>query len=200
MGATKLASAAFIGLSLAALAAACNVDPVHSSAVQALGPEIAGVPQGEYHRAGQPCVTCHGPEGPAKQQFTIAGTIFNGPADTSPPVGVGNVTVTLMDDTLSQYNALTDCVGNFGVTADEWPGHPQFPVLVTISLGPGQQTLSMQSHIGRTGSCADCHQYPTTDNYYQTPGIVHLYAQDNPNFQGDPNCAVNPIPPGFGGP
>ena len=42
----------------------------------------------------------------------------------------------------------------------------------------------MQSHIGRTGSCADCHQYITTQNYFQTPGLVHLYAAGRPELPG----------------
>ena len=54
--------------------------------------------------------------------------------------------------------------------------------------------------MGRDGSCADCHQYPTQDNYFQTPGLVYLSSNDDPSFQGtDPNCPVNPVPPGFGG-
>jgi hypothetical protein len=204
MRTASLASALAFGVVLAALAAAaCTTDPVHSSAVNALGPEVSGIPTGEFHRAGQPCLTCHGPDGPANKQFTVAGTVFYGPAATSPPVGVENVTITLEDDTGSQYyGAVTDCVGNFYVTADQWPGHPQYPVVVTIATGTGNNLVSqsMQSHIGRNGSCADCHMYPTTNNYYQTPGFVHLYAQDNPSFTGDQTCPVNPIPPGYGGP
>ena len=72
-----------VGLTLLATLAACDTDPVHSSAVDALGPEVAGVPKGPYHRAGQPCVTCHGGEGPASQQFVMAGTVFFGPGNTS---------------------------------------------------------------------------------------------------------------------
>jgi hypothetical protein len=203
MRAANLASALAACVAIAALAAACTTDPVHSNAVNALGPEVDGIPQGEYHRAGQPCLTCHGPDGPANKQFTMAGTVFYGPAATAPPVGIGGVTVTLEDDTGSENStAVTNCVGNFYLTADDWPGHPQFPVLVTIAAGQGSslQSQSMQSHVGRTGSCADCHMYPTTNNYYMTPGFVHLNAQDNPNFTGDQTCPVNPVPPGYGGP
>lgn len=189
-------------LAAAAIAAACNTDPVHTNAVNALGPEIAGVPKGEFHRAGQACVTCHGDEGPAKEQFTIAGTVFFGPANTGSPVGVGNVTVTLQDDSGSVYATTTNCVGNFFVQPNDWPGHPEFPVLVTVSGTPETTYLvtSMQSHIGRAGSCAECHQYPTTDNFFQTPGLVHMVPTDDPNFQGDQTCPVDPVPPGFGGP
>jgi len=186
----------------AMVAAACNSDPVHTDAVNALGPEVQGIPKGEYHRSGQACVTCHGSEGPASTQFTVAGTVFYGPANNGVPVGVGNATVTLEDDSQSQFTVTTNCVGNFFVKPGDWPGHPLFPLLVTIGGKPEatQITQSMISHVGRDGSCADCHQYPTDQNYYQTPGIVHLVGTDDPNYQGDQTCPVNPVPPGYGGP
>ena len=189
-------------LAALALAAACNADPVHTTAVNALGPEVAGFPTGEFHRAGQPCLLCHGGEGPASSQFVVAGTVFFGPASTSPPVGVGNVNVTLEDDTQSQFTVQTNCVGNFVVRPGDWPGHPQFPMLVTISGMPQTQqlTLSMKSHIGRAGSCADCHQYPTDQNYFMTPGLIYMSAMDDPSYQGDQTCAVSPIPAGYGAP
>ena len=196
---SRLALAVLL-LPAGAVGLACDEDPVHTAAVNALGPEVAGIPKGEYHRAGQPCLTCHGGEGPAKAVFSVAGTVFYGPANNSPPIGVGNVTVVLEDDTQSNFQVTTDCVGNFYVQPNDWPGHPEFPVLVTIAGTPETSYLqdSMQSHIGRDGSCADCHQYPTTQNYFQTPGLVHLSLTDDPNFQGtDPNCPVNPVPPGF---
>lgn len=201
---SPLGFALLLVVPVAAVAAACDADPVHTAAVNILGPEVAGIPKGEYHRAGQPCVTCHGGEGPASTQFTIAGTVFYGPANSpnTPPIGVGNVTVTLEDDTTSQYPVTTDCVGNFFVKPGDWPGHPQFPVIVTVSGSPEGTFLapSMQSRIGRDGSCADCHQYTTNLNYFQTPGLVYLSPTDDPNFQGtDPNCPVPPVPPGFGG-
>jgi hypothetical protein len=189
-------------LPAAAVAAACDADPVHTAAVKVLGPEVQGIPKGEYHRAGQPCVTCQGGEGPASTEFTIAGTVFYGPANTAAPIGVGNATVVLEDDSQSQFQTVTDCVGNFFIKPGDWPGHPEFPVLVTVQGQPESMNLivSMQSHIGRDGSCADCHQYPTQLNYYQTPGLIHLSPADDPNFQGtDPNCPVDPVPPGFGG-
>lgn len=122
---------------LATLAAACNVDPVHTAAVKALGPEVAGIPQGQYHRAGQPCLTCHGGEGPAKTVFSMGGTVFYGPAaGSNNPVGVGNATVALEDDSQAQFQTTTNCVGNFYVLPTDWPGHPAYPVLVTIAGTP----------------------------------------------------------------
>jgi cytochrome c553 len=180
-------------------AAACTIDPVHQSEVDALGPEAAGIPQGQYHRAGQPCVVCHGSEGPANQQFSIAGTVFFGPATSQAPVGVGNVTVQLEDDSQSRYAVTTNCVGNFWIKPSDWT--PQFPVLVTIAGQPQSTMLqvSMTSHIGRDPSCGSCHQYQTNLNYYQSPGLVHLASMDDANYTGDPSCPYSPTPPGLGG-
>jgi hypothetical protein len=182
-------------LALVAPLASCDADPVHTSAVDALPGEAAGVPQGEFHRAGQPCVLCHGGEGPASQQFALAGTVFYGPGAGSPLVGVGNVQVLLEDDSRAQYTATTNCVGNFTVKPGDWPGHPQYPVIVRV-VGEPKQTLldvAMQSHIGREASCAGCHRTPTSDNPFETPGVVHLAPQDDPRFTGDATCPVKPI-------
>ena len=202
------AAAALHACLVAALvaAAACSTDPVHDAAVSALGAEAPNVPAGQYHRAGQPCVVCHGSEGPANQQFSIAGTVFFGPANgqpparTSTPVGVGEVTVQLEDDSQSKFAVVTNCVGNFWVSPSDWS--PQFPVLVTIQGQPQGTTLtkSMQSHIGRDPSCSSCHQYPTNLNYFETPGLVYLSATDDAKFTGDPSCAFSPVPAGYGGP
>ena len=55
-------------------------DPVLSDEVNAQGAETSGVDKGEFHRAGQPCVTCHQEGGPASGfPFTVAGTIFAQP-------------------------------------------------------------------------------------------------------------------------
>ncbi len=189
----------------AAIAAACNADPVHTSEVNALGPEAPGVPPGENHRAGQPCLVCHGPEGPAKTQFLVAGTVFYGPSSTNSavPVGVEGATVTIEDDTTAIQTFQTNCVGNFFVRPEDWPGAggPQFPLLVTVSgtNAKGQpSSVSMQSHIGRDGSCGSCHLLNDLPNDYNTPGIVHLSGADDSSFTGDTqNCS--PVPAQYGG-
>ena len=152
--ARALASSASSPLAVASRRA--TQDPVHDAAVNALGPEVAGIPKGEYHRAGQPCVTCHGGEGPASTQFAVAGTVFYGPPTTNtPPIGVGNATVYLEDDSQSQFQVVTNCVGNFWIKPSDWT--PQFPLTVTRrrpARGADARRSSMQSHIGRDGSCA----------------------------------------------
>jgi hypothetical protein len=64
MGALRsihLAAALSGALGLGVSVASCDTDPVHQAEVDALGGEVQGVSQGEYHRAGQPCTVCHGP-------------------------------------------------------------------------------------------------------------------------------------------
>jgi hypothetical protein len=188
--------------------AACDMDPVHSNLVSQLGPEAAGIPKGEFHRAGQPCVVCHGDEGPASEKFSVAGTIFYGPGTmmNGQLLGASGVSVYIEDDTGAMLPALvTNCVGNFWLKASDY--QPQFPLLVTVNgiakgsamTSPAQQRMTSQ--IGREPSCGTCHQvqsYPNQPgaiaNYYSTPGVIYLTG-DDPNFKGDPNCPVQPPSP-----
>src|SRR5690348_913971 len=71
-------------------------DPVHSDEVAALGPEADGVRPGPLHRAGQPCMTCHGGSGPAGAVFAVAGTVFK-TADARE--GIADVQVSMSDST-----------------------------------------------------------------------------------------------------
>src|SRR5256885_5077120 len=83
-------------LMLFAMVVACN-DPVHDARVDALGPEIDGVPRGPLHRRGQPCLTCHGGSGPANTELSVAGTVFATPEVGAPPLA--GVTVSIYEAT-----------------------------------------------------------------------------------------------------
>jgi len=188
--------------------AACDFDPVHSELVNQLGPEAPNIPQGQYHRAGQPCDVCHGGEGPASEQFSLAGTVFYGPYgpnayESEGLIGAGNVTVYIKDDASREFNVTTNCVGNFWIRPEDF--QPEFPILVTIAGTPtgasGFAQQSMTTQISREPSCGMCHQvqsYPDQPgaivNYYQTPGTIYLTGND-PSFKGDPNCPVQPPVP-----
>lgn len=157
-------------------------DPVHDIQVKALGGEAPNVPVGEYHRAGQPCTTCHGQYGPASTQFAIAGTVFHGPEKA---IGEEGVRVELVDATGSQRNATTNCVGNFAIPTSDW--NPAFPVLVQIRKGT--QLRAMQSHIGREGSCSQCHKDPPS---FDSPGHISLVANED-NAPPPQDCPVSPV-------
>jgi len=175
-----------------AIVASC-ADPVHDQLVESLGPEDPSIPEGQYHRAGQPCTACHGPEGPAKTQFSLAGTIFwsGGVAQYSGSViGVNNAVVSVEDALANTIQVQTNCVGNFFVTPSTYT--PAFPILVGVFEGPGNQyTARMATEIGRATSCAECHFDPVN---YDTPGHIFLTGGAPPEAEvnANSNCPVDP--------
>jgi hypothetical protein len=149
---------------------ACSPDPVHDSEVAALGGEDPSVPKGPLHRAGQPCLVCHGGQGPASEKFSLAGTIYLNQSDTTP---LPNAVVAMVDgnDAGPPGTVVTNEVGNFYIPFSAWaPGPPIHDITVTAPDDGG--TAGMISHIGRDGSCGSCH-YGTTATT-MTPGHVYL--------------------------
>ena len=177
---------------VAAVASSC-ADPVHDALVSSLGPENPSIPQGEYHRAGQPCTACHGPEGPAKTQFSLAGTIFwSGGADPNAGsvIGANGATVSVVDSLGTQTQIQTNCVGNFFV--EQGNQGFAFPILAAVFAGPDNQyTARMVTQIGRASSCADCHTDPIN---YASPGHVYLTANAPPAnlVSQNSSCPVDP--------
>ncbi len=144
-----------IVFALAVGLASLSCDPVHDDAISSLGPEAPGVSKGPKHRAGQPCITCHDGSLGSPQHFTVAGTVYLNQEDLAPASGA-TVTLTSVDGTHVQ--ASTNSVGNFYVTAQEYT--PAYPMKVTVDF-TGRQQAKMTSHVGRDGSCADCHTDPS---------------------------------------
>jgi hypothetical protein len=170
-------------------------DPVHNAEVAALGPENPDIPPGPTHRAGQPCLTCHGGVGPGNTTFVTAGTVYLAASSTDAGA-LDNGTVQLTDSTGSPFQATTNVAGNFYVTSDQW--NPVFPIggitgdagvvvsphVISISAppcvppSPCLKPATMATAIGRGGvyaSCAYCHFDPPGPT---TPG--HVY--QNPNL------------------
>jgi hypothetical protein len=141
-------------------------DPVHDDRVEALGGEDPNVEPGPLHRPGQPCVTCHGNKGPAESEYSVAGTVYTLLRDKQP---AADVWVLLGDIKGSVFSITTNQAGNFYVEKSEWD--PVYPLQVKINRG----TISKQmfTHIGQTGSCADCHLDPPGAT---SPGHVYLAA------------------------
>lgn len=228
------ASALVMAATFATAFVACG-NPVTNRTIDALGPEQPGVPRGPLHRAGQPCVTCHGPSGHATPAFSFAGTIYQSAAADSPPAAGVKVVVT--DANGTEGAITTNQAGNFYVRQTTW--NPVFPLRVRVlmgdngdaccsqppppratpcgtkeicdngidddcdgtadcndmtcfgqngcpkdgppappaSCGPGggDRCAPMYTHIGRDGSCADCHADPAN-----TQQVGHVYVVASP--------------------
>ena len=156
----------------AALAWSCG-DPVHDTRADSLGDERTGVRPGPTHRPGQPCLTCHGGDGPASAELSVAGTIFQTAAPGSPPLAGATVTVfdaTQLADGGAPRSVTTNGAGNFFFRKTEWsPTYPLHDISVT-SPGLASPTM-MHTVVGRDGSCATCHFDPKGPN---THGHVYL--------------------------
>jgi hypothetical protein len=163
-----LRSRSLVLLLLAAAAIACG-DPAHDQAVSALGGEKGGVEPGPNHRPGQPCVVCHGGSGPASAQFSIGGTVF---AIKGQPDPLVNAIVHITDSKGSTQDVTTNQAGNFYIPLSKWA--PSYPLMkISIDCGPltsqspytcgtgdantPPATATMNTHVGREGSCAACH-------------------------------------------
>jgi hypothetical protein len=172
-----------------ASAVACK-DPIPSSQKDELGDEDPGYSPGPYHRAGQPCLVCHSERG-GETEFTIAGTIFASPTRQ---VGVDATEIRLTDADGTQFIAKTNCVGNFFVKPSEWT--PKFPVLVTVAKNGTRH--SMQSAIGRDGSCAHCHSRKIPVEHPERElSHIYLFGGDEPGApNGALDCPVSPRRPG----
>lgn len=143
-----------VAAALAAAALAGCPSPAEDDLIASLGPEVSGVPEGEHHRYGQPCLACHGGYGPGPG-FAVAGTVFATPVDE---ITVEGARVELTDATGSQIVKTTNCAGNFYVEEGEWD--PVFPLraVVECTLPDGRVRRNvMGTRINRDGSCAGCH-------------------------------------------
>lgn len=163
----------------ALLAIAGCGDPVLDAQREALGDEVAGIPKGPAHRAGQPCLVCHSRTGKVPPFMSIAGTIFQKATNDVPVEGAK---VVMTDTTGYVKEASTNCVGSFYVEEAAWT--PWFPVRVEISYTSANGELfeaKMKSEIGRDGSCASCHVDPEGE---RSPGHVFLMdAPEVPDFE-----------------
>jgi len=173
---------AFNLVTVCAMLAACG-DPVRDDKVSALGGEVAGVPRGELHRGGQPCVLCHS-EGSEAPPFAMAGTVYR---DVNSRVPVAGISVAVVDSSKTTYRAVTNCAGNFFMRADQIS--LQFPVWISLRASPpdGMIVRDMDSPIYREGSCAGCHSDPIG-----SASAGHVYAIDDPQVDILPSHARCP--------
>lgn len=148
---------------VAVLLAACASDPVHDRQVDDLGPEAPGVDPGPLHRPNQPCLVCHGGDGPGESTFSVAGTVWKAKDAMDPLPGAY---VRLLDSKGKRYATATNCAGNFFVDPHDFD--PAFPMWVTIQYGGID--VHMSTPVFRDGSCAGCHRTPAGED-----SVGHVY-------------------------
>jgi hypothetical protein len=168
---------------LLAAASGCRYDPVPQALINSLGPEH-GTPN-ELHRPGQPCLACHSPYQGATPLFAIAGTVFTTDKASGQLVGLGQVLVQAIDSNGEVRKKCTNSAGNFFVAQSDWMDI-EFPLRAEAGLSAGG--LSMQSLIGRDGSCATCHKLPDSSSLDMVTGK----SQDSAGVILVPATAVDP--------
>jgi hypothetical protein len=167
-----------------ALVTGCNSDPVHDKAVDDLGGETPGIPKGPHHRAGQPCLVCHGGDGPASSVFSLAGTVYQF-QDTKVPLEDGLVRV--LDSAGRKHEVATNCAGNFFVMRTDFePKYPAWVKLVYGHQGPLPYQIPMTTPIYRQGSCGACHGPTATQS---SEGPVYLFHAGTPVQLPTPACS-----------
>lgn len=160
------ATAVALAAICASMGAGCN-DATHDMQVAALGGEDPSVPKGPFHRPGQPCLVCHGGQGPASLQLSIGGTLYTANNSQTPAEGA---TINVEDINGSVGTTTSNAAGNFYIQASQW--QPTYPTLPSVTLG--KMTQPMSTHVGRDGSCAHCHADP------QGPTSAgHIWLQHN---------------------
>ena len=187
--------ARFIGLvlALAPLAAAC-ANPAVDARIEELGEEPnPDLTDFQYHRAGQPCVLCHGEYEEEEPIMSVGGTIFQTRQKRIP---VDGAVVRVWDSSgEAARTTTTNCVGNFWFPKEEWdplfPLHVEVEYTVLVDGNPTKKIQPMAGRIGRDGSCAACHadSKPTQG----TPGRVFCTADETAAFPSIPaDCPIQP--------
>ena len=184
----------FAALGLSIALGACS-SPAVDARIEALGEEVPGVEPSEYHRAGQPCVLCHSTYEGASPAISVGGTIYAVKAAREEDlIPIENARVRITDSFGETREALTNCVGNFFLTKEDWS--PAFPLSAEIefttpgSPGDAAKRVVMNTRISRDGSCAGCHSGPTSPT---TPGWVFCAgSQPATPFLKPASC---PVPP-----
>ncbi len=170
----------------ALLACGCRNDPVPQAIIDGLPPDSS--PNGPLHRAGQPCLACHDKYGGATE-FAVGGTVYALDSTGKKLVGVPapNVRVNVLDSSPNggaSLHACSNAAGNFFILASNWTD-------ITFPLTPSAGGLTMQSLIGRDGSCATCHKLPDAQSLDPVAGAGHDSAGVilvDPS-KTDPTCA-----------
>jgi hypothetical protein len=140
---------------------ACAIDWPASSRGNSLPDD--DMENGPKHRAGQPCLYCHGGPFPSAPEFVFAGTVYLKEADAK---GLSGATISITDAAGTVITGTSNSVGNFfaGGGHNDREGFislpPGFAFPLTVTVAFGSASKPMRSYIAREGSCAQCHGEP----------------------------------------
>jgi len=167
-------------------------NPVVDDKIDLLGDEpLPDLEDFQFHRAGQPCVLCHGEYEAEGPMMSVGGTVYRSKLSKVPVEGA---MVRMWDAFGAFAEAKTNCVGNFWIEKEDFD--PAFPLHVEVvyqlaAAGP-LKTQPMASRISRDGSCAGCHQDLASPTQF-SPGRV--YASPNPADEFPAISSLCPVPP-----
>jgi hypothetical protein len=173
----------FFLVGLASMSLSCRHDPVEQAAINALPADTSA--NGPLHRSGQPCLLCHDSYGGATP-FAVAGTVYSLDSMGKTVVPAPRIRVTVVDSNSSDTRySCTNSAGNFYITS--WD-------TITFPLSASAGGASMQSLVGRDGSCATCHTLPDATSLNPltgagraSAGVILVNSNDI-----DPTCPETP--------
>jgi len=157
---------AFVVVVTFAIGGCIGTSPEQQEA-DALGPDYGRYESGPYHRAGFPCLKCHGDlwwqRGPVME---LAGTIYQ---RSSGDAASRDAAIEITDASGHAFTASTNSAGNFFVVVAgkqpqqysdgsvEIPWHLDFPLSVRLRGRTRDEDQPMRSHIWKERNCATCH-------------------------------------------
>jgi mono/diheme cytochrome c family protein len=166
-----------------ALAPGCRNDPVEQAIIDALPKDTT--PNGPLHRGGQPCLVCHDSYGGATP-LAIGGTVYALDPTMKKILPASQIRVTIVDSNSGDSrNVCSNAAGNFFI--ESWSD-------LTFPLTPTAGGVTMQSLVGRDGSCATCHALPNAQSLDPVTGAgpdsagVILVSPTS----ADPTCPTTP--------
>lgn len=115
-------------------------------------------PEGELHLPGSDCLSCHQVRGETDTVYSVAGTVFAGPAC---PQGLAGVTVFVFDALGTSIELHSNEAGNF-FTAEPL----RWPFYFSVEINGVRRNMTYNTP---NGSCNSCHLLESTGLVWAAP-------------------------------